>query len=632
MAARQPTPILQACPPLSHVAFFSAQNPGLVVVPGVCACRRDQGDGPPSPSRRPRPDLLGPQDLPRPLAAAEVSACVRGLEAWRDRPRCVWRRRGGLRVGDVSRRPGSALALAPGPLRLEPSTGPVERVGSRSPDVANALRPWHRRQAAAARDMCPRRLTRQGGTPLAARHLRPRMTRALTRAGIPHASSPHARRQTCATPLLPAGAARAGVNELRGPRCLAVTRRSPQLEDRPTRAPDDQAMAPAEPPHGVQRRSTRDDRRQTARARVPPDLARRPCSRPTGARDPLARRWGLAPVAVPRAQVAGRAGDPGGEHPQPHGRSWATIPRRLQALTPCVDWCLDQPRVAGPPVTPRSGVRHGRPWPHARSREPVQRRLAPIDPPRDRALGLGRRRGGRRVSEAAHRTRAPSAWAPQALPSEPGTGRQARRVERSPAAVARLHQGRAPPPGARAPGVVWWHRTCQAPPRSVNALPQTMERSTTAAGLTARGHRLRQTWASTLLAHGAEVVTRRDGLGPRPIASRARGPGVASDDAARGQADPADHPEAGAGLRAPPPLTPCPPPRCMIVVAFHDHPPDGGVRPDRRTTPPGGPPARQPPAVRKAAPRAAGGGPPARRTGHDGERTAPAPPAGPPGS
>jgi hypothetical protein len=30
MAARQPTPILQACPPLSHVAFFSAQHPGLV--------------------------------------------------------------------------------------------------------------------------------------------------------------------------------------------------------------------------------------------------------------------------------------------------------------------------------------------------------------------------------------------------------------------------------------------------------------------------------------------------------------------------------------------------------------------------------------------------------------------------
>jgi hypothetical protein len=68
MAARQPTPILQACPPLSHVAFFSAQHPGLVVVQGFCACRRDQGEGPPSPSRRPRPDLLGPQDLPRPLA------------------------------------------------------------------------------------------------------------------------------------------------------------------------------------------------------------------------------------------------------------------------------------------------------------------------------------------------------------------------------------------------------------------------------------------------------------------------------------------------------------------------------------------------------------------------------------
>jgi len=49
-----------------------------------------------------------------------------------------------------------------------------------------------------------------------------------------------------------------------------------------------------------------------------------------------------------------------------------------------------------------------------------------------------------------------------------------------------------------------------------------MERYTKAAGITASCHSLRQTFASNLLEHGAEVVTIRDVLGHSQIASSER--------------------------------------------------------------------------------------------------------------
>jgi integrase len=80
------------------------------------------------------------------------------------------------------------------------------------------------------------------------------MTRSLTLAGITQASSPHSLRQTLATQLLNAGASLEVVNELMGPRSLDVTLRSTPRDDRPTRAPYDQARAQVEQPPGLQRR------------------------------------------------------------------------------------------------------------------------------------------------------------------------------------------------------------------------------------------------------------------------------------------------------------------------------------------------------------------------------------------
>lgn len=489
---------------------------------GVCACRRDQGEVPQAPIRRPRPHILGPQALPRPMAADEGIAFVRGLEAWRDRTRLLLRRRGGRRVGEVSRLRWSALDLAQGPVRLDHRHGHVDRVGSRAPEVATALRQWQGLQSAGAPDVFPSRVRRQGVAALTARHLRHRLTRDRALAGIPTAYAPPARRHPCATPRLTAGAALAVVTARMGPRARDVTRRDPQLADRTTRAPDAQAMTPVEPRHGVQRRASLDDLRPTAIDPFRASVERRPCSAHPRTSDPRARRLCGREAAGPLAPVSVREVDPLVAWPPQHGRSWATSRRRLQARTPVFAGGLDPPRVGGNPVTPRHVVRRGRPLPTALSRAQVQRRLAPIEPPLERARLRGRLRCGLRVAAVAPLQREPSAWGQHARHLAQGQGRPDRRVDRSPAAVARGHPCLAQPPGARAPGEVFGHRHRHARPLAVKARHQQRARDATAAGITARGQRLRPPVAANLLEPGAAGVARRDVLGHRQSRSSAR--------------------------------------------------------------------------------------------------------------
>jgi site-specific recombinase XerD len=151
-----------------------------------------------------------PQDLPRPRAEEEVSAFFQGINALRDRAMFLLMLRCGLRVGEVSRLPWSAIDLTQGTVRIDHSKGHVDRAVSMSSDVAKALRQWHRLQAAEACDVFPSRLTREGGPPFSARQIRNRMTRYLTIAGIPKVYSPRSPRQPFATQLLNAGASLEG--------------------------------------------------------------------------------------------------------------------------------------------------------------------------------------------------------------------------------------------------------------------------------------------------------------------------------------------------------------------------------------------------------------------------------------
>ena len=69
----------------------------------------------------------------------------------------------------------------------------------------------------------------------------------------------------------------------------------------------------------------------------------------------------LAEVPVPLAQISFREVDQFVERQHHHGRAWATINRRLNALKHFFAFCLEQQWVRGNPVKPSHFVRRGHP-------------------------------------------------------------------------------------------------------------------------------------------------------------------------------------------------------------------------------------------------------------------------------
>jgi site-specific recombinase XerD len=265
-----------------------------------------------------------------------------------------------------------------------------------------------------------------------------------------------------------------------------------------------------------------DDIRQTALDRFRAYLERRQFSAPTVASYTLDLRLFFAEVPMPLAQVSFREVGQFVEHQHHHGRTWATINRRLHALKHFCAFCLDQQLVRGNPVKPSHFVRRGRPLPKALSREQVQRLFAQIAHPMDHALFLVMLCCGLRVSEVAQLKLEQIDWEQSALHIVQGKGRKDRRVYMSPDLVASLQDCLVQHPGDHAEGAVFWNRKRPQRPLSVKAIQKKMERYAKAAGLTASCHSLRHTFASNLLEHGAEVVTIRDFLGQSQIASSER--------------------------------------------------------------------------------------------------------------
>jgi len=93
----------------------------LRVVQGFFGFLCDQGYVVQSPIRHPRHHILVPQDLPRPMAEDEVVAFFRVIDALRDRTMFLLMLRCGLRVGEVSSLPWSAIDLAQGTVRIDNS-------------------------------------------------------------------------------------------------------------------------------------------------------------------------------------------------------------------------------------------------------------------------------------------------------------------------------------------------------------------------------------------------------------------------------------------------------------------------------------------------------------------------------
>jgi len=265
-----------------------------------------------------------------------------------------------------------------------------------------------------------------------------------------------------------------------------------------------------------------DDIRQAAMDRFRMYLERRQFSAHTITSYTLDLRLFFTAVAVPLAQVSFREIDQFVDQQHQHGRAWATINRRLNALKHFFDFCLDQQWVVGNPVKPSHFVRRGRPLPKALSREQVQRLFAQIAHPMDRALFLVMLRCGLRVSEVAQLKLEQIDWEQQALRVVQGKGRKDRRVYMSPDAVTSVQQCLEQHPGTRAQGYVFWNRKRAQQLLSVKAIQKKMERYAKAAGITASCHSLRHTFASNLLEHGAEVVAIRDFLGHSQISSSER--------------------------------------------------------------------------------------------------------------
>ena len=265
-----------------------------------------------------------------------------------------------------------------------------------------------------------------------------------------------------------------------------------------------------------------DDIRQTAIDRFRAYLERRQFSAHTVASYTIDLRLFFAEISMPLARVSFHEVDQFVERQHQHGRAWATINRRLNALKHFFDFCLDQQWVAGNPVKPSHFVRRGRPLPKALAGEQVQRLFAQIAHPMDRALFLVMLRCGLRVSEVAQLTLEQIDWEQKALHIIQGKGRKDRRVYMSPDLVTSLQGCLAQHPGDPAQGYVFWNRKRVQQPLSVKAIQKKMERYAQAAGITASCHSLRHTFASNLLEHGAEVVTIRDFLGHSQIASSER--------------------------------------------------------------------------------------------------------------
>jgi site-specific recombinase XerD len=264
------------------------------------------------------------------------------------------------------------------------------------------------------------------------------------------------------------------------------------------------------------------DMRQTAIDRFRAYLERRQFSAHTIASYTLDLRLFFREGTRPLAQMSFREVDQFVEWQHQHGRSWATINRRLNALKHFFNFCLDQQLVGGNPVKPSHFVQRGHPLPQALSREQVQRLFTQISHPMDRALFLVMLRCGLRVSEVAQLKLEQIDWEQQALHIEQGKGRKDRRVYLSPDAVASIQQCLAQHPGERAHGYVLWNRKRHARPRSVKAIQKKMERYAKAAEIPASCHSLRHTFASNLLEHGAEVIAIREFLGHSQLSSSER--------------------------------------------------------------------------------------------------------------
>lgn len=210
------------------------------------------------------------------------------------------------------------------------------------------------------------------------------------------------------------------------------------------------------------------------------------------------------------------------ERHQQHGLASTTLNRRLYALKHFFDFLLEERLVFGNPVKASQFARLGRPLPKPLSRVEVQALFAQMRHPMEHALFGVMLRGGLRVSEAVHLKRHHIDWPQRALRIDQGKGRKDRVVYLSSDATEALQACLDVRPKGVPGDTVFWNRKRPLSPLSVNAVQKQMQRLAKAAGIEASCHRLRHTFASNLLEHGADLVSVKDLLGHAKIGTSER--------------------------------------------------------------------------------------------------------------
>ena len=217
----------------------------LGVVRRFCTFLQEQGLLAHHPIHPRRHAVLLPQRLPRPMAADDLIRFFQVIDALRDRTMLLLMLRCGLRVGEATTLPWSAINGTQGTIRVNNSTGRVDRVVYVSSDLEKVLRQWRRAQWPPMPWLCPSPST--PAAPVSVRSIQRVMARYLKAAGLTKAASPHTLRHTFATQLLNAGTALEVVKELMGHRSITLTLRYAQLYDTTKRTQYTQAMAQIEP-------------------------------------------------------------------------------------------------------------------------------------------------------------------------------------------------------------------------------------------------------------------------------------------------------------------------------------------------------------------------------------------------
>lgn len=222
----------------------------------------------------------------------------------------------------------------------------------------------------------------------------------------------------------------------------------------------------------------------------------------------------FAAIAKPVRQISWRDVDRFIGHQHHQGLASTTINRRLHALKRFFDFLvLDQATLAVNPVKPSHYLRQGRALPKNLSAEHITQLFATIEHPMDRALFLLMLRCGLRVSEVASLKVSAIDWEQHALRVEQGKGQRDRVVYLSADALASLRECWQQRPPAVPDEYVFWNQKRQNRPLSIKAIQKKMARYAKKAGIAASCHRLRHTFASELLEHGAELVSIRELLG-----------------------------------------------------------------------------------------------------------------------